>query len=134
MPVAPRKICAKPNCGKLTTGRFCEQHNIENQRNVKAKAKTYDNERGNRHQRGYDSKWSAYSKRYRIKHPLCLHCEKVGIVKQSECVDHIIPVDGPDDPLFWDEKNHQALCHTCHSIKTAKEDGAFGNAKLIRSI
>jgi 5-methylcytosine-specific restriction protein A len=29
--------------------------------------------------------------------------------------------------LFWDGANHQALCKPCHSTKTAREDGAFGN-------
>lgn len=36
-------------------------------------------------------------------------------------VDHIIPVDGPDDPRFWDPENHQSLCHACHSAKTMAE-------------
>jgi 5-methylcytosine-specific restriction protein A len=47
----------------------------------------------------------------------------------SECTDHIVAVTGPDDPLFWDKTNWQPICHTCHSIKTAKEDGSFGNKK-----
>lgn len=36
-------------------------------------------------------------------------------------VDHITPVSGPDDPLFWDDKNHQGLTHSCHSRKTMSE-------------
>lgn len=36
-------------------------------------------------------------------------------------VDHIIPVTGPDDPLFWEESNHQPLTHECHSRKTMAE-------------
>ena len=32
-----------------------------------------------------------------------------------------------DYDLFWDEANHQALCKRCHDIKTATEDGGFGN-------
>ena len=41
-------------------------------------------------------------------------------------VDHIIPVEGPLDPLFWDETNWQSLCHPHHSRKTNAEDGGFG--------
>jgi 5-methylcytosine-specific restriction protein A len=29
--------------------------------------------------------------------------------------------------LFWDKRNHQALCKRCHDEKTASEDGGFGN-------
>jgi 5-methylcytosine-specific restriction protein A len=32
--------------------------------------------------------------------------------------------------LFWDQSNWQPLCHTCHSKKTAREDGGFGNSEL----
>jgi 5-methylcytosine-specific restriction protein A len=56
-------------------------------------------------------------------------CEAQGRVTASEHVDHIKPVSGPGDPLFWEPTNHQALCQSCHSIKTAREDGAFGNKR-----
>jgi 5-methylcytosine-specific restriction protein A len=84
-------------------------------------------ERGTATQRGYNSRWSRYSIRYRRLHPFCTECQRQGILKQADCVDHIIPVNGPDDPLFWDENNHQSLCISCHSEKTAREDGGFGN-------
>jgi 5-methylcytosine-specific restriction protein A len=41
-------------------------------------------------------------------------------------VDHIKPHRG-DMTLFWDPNNHQPACDECHNIKTAREDGAFGN-------
>lgn len=44
-------------------------------------------------------------------------------------VDHIIPVSGPGDPLFWAEWNHQALSKAQHSEKTAKHDGGFRGAR-----
>jgi 5-methylcytosine-specific restriction protein A len=40
-------------------------------------------------------------------------------------VDHIRRVSGADDPLFWDASNHQPVCHSCHSRKTATMDGGF---------
>nr|DAE96978.1 MAG TPA: HNH endonuclease [Caudoviricetes sp.] len=49
------------------------------------------------------------------------------IVPATE-VDHIIPHRG-DQKLFWDMSNWQALCHNCHSAKTAREDGGFGNKR-----
>jgi 5-methylcytosine-specific restriction protein A len=41
-------------------------------------------------------------------------------------VDHIIPHKGNMN-LFWDKRNWQSMCGRCHSKKTAKEDGGFGN-------
>ncbi|WP_309242099.1 HNH endonuclease [Paenibacillus sp. S150] len=32
-----------------------------------------------------------------------------------------------DMELFWNEANWQPLCASCHGIKTAKEDGGYGN-------
>jgi 5-methylcytosine-specific restriction endonuclease McrA len=55
----------------------------------------------------------------------------VGIVILATDVDHVIAVAGETDPLFYVEENHQALCHECHSFKTALENGAFGNAKVF---
>ncbi|WP_232338165.1 MULTISPECIES: HNH endonuclease [Bordetella] len=34
--------------------------------------------------------------------------------------------------LFWDTSNWQGLCWSCHSIKTAREDGGFGHPALRR--
>lgn len=43
-------------------------------------------------------------------------------------VDHIVPHRG-DPELLYDEANLQSLCHECHSKKTAREDGGFGNGR-----
>jgi len=45
-------------------------------------------------------------------------------------VDHIQPHKGNDD-LFWDASNWQSLCEACHNLKTATEDGGFGNQPRI---
>lgn len=117
MPPKPLKPCTK--CGKLTTSVPCDACR-------KSVAAAYDRARGTATARGYDSRWARYSKRYRIEHPLCVHCLAEGVVHASEHVDHIEAVSGPDDPLFWDPRNHQALCRRHHSLKTAKEDGRWG--------
>ncbi|WP_312876112.1 HNH endonuclease [Paenibacillus alginolyticus] len=54
-----------------------------------------------------------------------MKCLKDNKIVPSEHVDHIIAVNGPGDPLFWKEDNHQALCQPCHSRKTIAEDGGF---------
>jgi 5-methylcytosine-specific restriction endonuclease McrA len=40
-------------------------------------------------------------------------------------VDHIEPHRG-DQRTFWNPLKWQLLCASCHSIKTASEDGGFG--------
>jgi len=58
-------------------------------------------------------------------------CRREQTLTPSTVVDHIQPVKGPEDPAFWDPRNHQALCRSCHSAKTAARDGGFGNEKSL---
>ena len=74
--------------------------------------------------------WRKASKAFLVAHPLCAECLKHGITKPATEVDHIIPHKGNKD-LFWNQNNWQSLCHECHSRKTVKEDGGFGN-KITR--
>lgn len=119
------KPCAYPGCNQLTYGSsgYCDTHltQLKNER-----VKNYDSKRQSSSKRGYNSKWREARLAYLTEHPLCVECEKRGIVTPATDVDHIIPHRG-DKQLFWDRDNWQALCHECHSRKTATEDGAFGN-------
>jgi 5-methylcytosine-specific restriction protein A len=83
--------------------------------------------------RGYGYRWQRYSAGRLRSHPLCAdpHRRHVGIYVAARQTDHIIPVEGPWDPLFWDKDNHQSLCNGCHSYKTALEDGGFGNKSPV---
>ena len=76
--------------------------------------------------RGYGRRWRVARSVFLKKNPLCIECLKAGRIVPATTVDHIMPHKG-DTGLMWDWKNWQALCHSCHSRKTAKEDGAFGN-------
>lgn len=126
MPIAPRKVCRKAGCGVLTSSTYCGQH--ESSRKTELKQK--DKERGTRTQRGYDNRWLRYSRRYREENPLCVLCEKEGILTKAECVDHIKPaINGQSDFLFWEPSNHRSLCWNCHSKVTAESAGGFGNIK-----
>ena len=86
-------------------------------------------ERRKRDPRMYDRKWREYRLRFLAENPLCVACMKAQKLEAATDVDHIRPIDGPDDPGYWDTKNHQGLCHSCHSEKTAKEDGGFGRMR-----
>ena len=128
MPGRPMKPCAKIGCRELVSSpkRWCKDHEQPEKRRA---WKDIDRVRGTATERGYDHRWAKYSRWYRSQHPLCVECERQGRVKPSEHVDHVQAVTGPDDPLFWAESNHEALCRPCHSRKTAKEDGGFGHRK-----
>lgn len=78
----------------------------------------YDQQRGTSSDRGYGARWRKYALQFRRENPVCMVPK---CVNPSTDVDHKRRVSGPDDPCFWDPENHQALCHSCHSAKTAHE-------------
>lgn len=62
----------------------------------------------------HSRRWTKLSKAFRSEHPLCVECERKGIITPSEVTDHIIPIGYHD---FWDQANWQALCRKCNIIK-----------------
>jgi len=81
--------------------------------------------------RGYGVEWRRLAKWFLQRHPLCndpfgSHAGE-GRIVAAEVVDHIVPRKrgGTDDI-----SNLQALCYRCHSTKTAKYDGGFGNTGM----
>jgi 5-methylcytosine-specific restriction protein A len=81
-------------------------------------------------ERGYNNRWKRARLGYLAKHPLCVHCKEHGLVTLATDLDHIVPHKG-DMIKFWDFANNiQPLCHSCHSKKTVKEDGGFGQKVL----
>jgi 5-methylcytosine-specific restriction protein A len=100
------KLCA--NCGKpIPHGyAYCSE----------CKALRY---RGSSAQRGYGAEWQKLRRRFLAEHPVCRLCNE-----PATDVDHIISKrkGGTDD---WE--NLQPMCRRHHSIKTASEDGGFGN-------
>lgn len=85
-----------------------------------------------RHERGYTNRWARYSKQRLLEHPWCVDCDDEGFAALGRVTDHIVPPQGPNDPLFWAPTNHQTLCERHHNIKTATHDGGFGNRKRAR--
>lgn len=79
--------------------------------------------------RGYGAKWKRYSERFRKQHPWCRQCHLAGRRSPAELVDHIRPVTGPEDPMFWPPTNHQSLCRECHATKTGQEGRTQGTAQ-----
>lgn len=91
----------------------------------KLKSKRYKDTRPSPSKRGYGGRWRHLRRIHLSGNPLCDACTRLGITALATDVDHIIPHKG-DEQLKYDADNLQSLCHSCHSIKTAKEDGGFG--------
>lgn len=120
--------CACPGCRKYASpgSSYCDEHGKkrkqERQRQSHSKTRT---------QRGYSNRWLRFSKVFLMQCPLCAECLRQGRITPATEVDHMIPHKG-DPELFWDLDNLQALCHRCHSRKTAREDGGFGRPATPR--
>lgn len=115
MPVHPLKRCSYPGCRVRVKAGRCAEHKREASAQVTAS-------RGTRTTRGYSNRWGKYRLMYLRANPLCVDCEKKGLYIPAKIVDHIIPIDGESDVLFWPESNHQGLCASCHSRKTTTQD------------
>ncbi len=110
MPMKPKKPCRHPGCPKLTDGLYCEEHEA-----------LHRGDRASSSKRGYNRQWQKARARYLKAHPLCVQCLKEGYAVTATVVDHIRPHRG-DPVLFWDEKNWQSLCKSCHDKKTWNEN------------
>lgn len=101
MPRNPAKPCSHPGCPNLN----CEIHG----------RRAPDNRRPSAAARGYGRRWQRLRRMYLRSNPLCEH---EGCDQAATDVDHIKPRSqgGTDE---WE--NLQALCHSHHSQKTAKE-------------
>jgi 5-methylcytosine-specific restriction protein A len=116
-------------------GGYCPSH----KREVK---KQIEERRESSTKRGYGYKWQQARAQFLRRHPLC-ECKEcqagaIRLMAATE-VDHIIPHKLDDaiksgdleqiakaQALFWDRKNWQAMSKSCHSKKTAREDGGWG--------
>lgn len=109
-------FCAHVGCRNLTSEKYCQEHS---QDLIDEQKRWSDGHRnGSSRQRGYDSRWEKYRRWYLSKpeHQFCaLHL--AGCTEIATCIDHIIPPESKDDPLFWDTNNHQPSCIHCNSVK-----------------
>lgn len=109
MPWLSPHPCRHSGCGTLIRGRqgHCEAHRSEAR-------KREDERRPSASARGYDRDWRVRRRDYLADNPLCIRCGD-----EATEVDHIVPLSkgGADD-----ESNYQALCKSCHSVKTGRHD------------
>jgi 5-methylcytosine-specific restriction protein A len=101
MPRRPLRPCAEPGCPALSGSSRCPAHVLPS----------------------LPSGWRRLRADFLAAHPWC---EAPGCHQRATDVDHVVPrsAGGSDD-----SSNLRALCHACHSRKTAVYDGGLGNAR-----
>ena len=72
-------------------------------------------DRPNSAARLYGHKWRQAREVFLAANPLCVMHKERGQVVEATVVDHKVPHRG-DLKLFWDRKNWQPLCATCHDV------------------
>ena len=116
MPISAARKCRHLGCGELVRSGagYCAAHVASAQA-----GKWADPSRGSRHDRGYGSEWEIIRKRIlRRDKGLCQVCLQTGRYRPAKAVDHIkSKAEGGDDA----DENLQAICKTCHDVKTADE-------------
>jgi 5-methylcytosine-specific restriction endonuclease McrA len=120
MPRHALSVCPTSGCPELTTGGRCAA--------CRSRAEKL---RGSGGARGSTRKWQAFSKAYIARHPACRCAADWCGHDAGQCtgtstdVDHVDGT-GRNGPRAYDPTNLVALCHPCHSRKTAHMDGSFG--------
>lgn len=130
MPTKPKKPCNKAGCTAVTDQSYCPRHQLE--KSKQRYNKQYERQRGTASQRGYDATWQRLRKMVLNANPLCRSCQRDGMATPATEVDHIVPINRGGERL--DRKNLQALCKSCHSKKTVREDGGFGRGGGVKSL
>lgn len=107
----PLTTCLHMGCRTLVPSGYCVEHQPApvDQRESAVK-------------RGYNYQWQKERVKFLSDNPWCVECHRHKRRIPANEVDHIIPHKG-DMKLFWDRENWQALCKSCHSSKTATEQG-----------
>lgn len=124
------KLCNYAGCSALCPGYYCAKHQAMAD---KCKAEQGGLFKGTIRQKSkpyhslYESvRWRKMRKEFLQLHPYCVQCGA-----KATIADHITPHHGSED-LFYNMNNLQAMCWSCHSAKTLKENGYFRKKKPDR--
>lgn len=132
MPRSPQRACV---FGCANDAATCPEHSRT------ARTRQWDASRGTRQQRGYGTRWESYrdwheAECFRKQVPragLCgarlpgtpettdSECARLKRVERGTVLDHIQPVSGADDPMFFNPAGQQWLCAQCHNRKRQRE-------------
>jgi 5-methylcytosine-specific restriction enzyme A len=129
VPTAPRRPCSNAGFGCR------ELADPKGRGRCATCAYAYDRLRGTAQERGYDYRWSKYSASFRAAHPFCgdkdadayqsttSRCAREGRVTLATVTNHIRAHKG-DPARFWDRRNHESTCKSCHDAVV--NEGDFG--------
>lgn len=106
VPRKPKRPCSYPGCPNLTDGRFCPEHEKQENRRYEKY------ERNPAAKRRYGRAWKRIRDRHMNAHPLCELCLKEGRYTTAEQVHHIKPLAEGGDHC---EENLMSLCTACHA-------------------
>ena len=118
MPTVPRQeTCGELGCNnQRTLTRFCLSHGGRD----KPLATPSTKERKEHHAQYNTVQWQRLRRLQLSKHPLCVSCLSIGIVKQADQLDHLFPWGQISKQAFYINL-FQSLCMSCHSSKTTME-------------
>ena len=71
----------------------------------------------------HTNRWKKESRQFLDENPLCIECQKKGLLVPAKVTDHIIPKNKCSD--IWDQSNWRPLCFTCHMKKSATDRNYF---------
>ena len=102
----PKRPCSHPGCGRLTDGRYCEEHRQIAERQYNKYLRDPDTNKR------YGRAWKKIRAPFLLRHPLCEQCLSEGRLTPAEEVHHILPLASVGTS---DEGNLISLCKSCHS-------------------
>lgn len=118
MPRRPKRPCSHPGCPNLTDGRFCEEHQKEENKRYER----YDRDPAIK--RRYGRAWKRIRDSYAASHPMCEECLKNGIYVPTEEIHHKLPLSQGGT---HNRENLIALCKSCHARIHAKSGDRWHN-------
>ena len=106
MPYKPKRPCSYPGCGRLTDGRYCDEHKQVAEHQYNRYLRDPDTNKR------YGRAWKKIRAHYIQAHPLCEQCVIDNRLTPAEEVHHILPLANGGT---HDDDNLMALCKSCHS-------------------
>mgnify|MGYP002365729643 CR=1 FL=1 len=131
MPTRAMRVCPGAGCRQIVASGKCPRCAAKAQARESQRQAEVNSRRPAGSMSVYSSpRWRKARSEYIAQHP---HCCTPGCRGLTRYLDHIRPWRSfppeQQEAAFWDPANHQGLCRSCHSRKTAEQDGGFGNRR-----